>query len=84
MRSKFAQTAKKVCEEKGHGKKDLGILHVCIEPSILIEKGYGDAEIISVCTHIPLAHAIGEYMDVLPAYETKLFVEELLAHYATL
>ena len=41
-----------------------GLVQVTIECPIFLSLGYDDADIVSMCSSIPLAHCIGEYLDI--------------------
>jgi len=41
-----------------------GLVQVTIECPIFLSLGYDDADIVSICSSVPLAHCIGEYLDI--------------------
>ena len=41
-----------------------GLVQVTIECPVFLSLGYDDADIVSICSSIPLAHCIGEYLDI--------------------
>ena len=55
-----------------------GLIQVTIECPVFLQLGYTDADIVSVCPSIPLAHCIGEYMDVNEAIRFKNIIIKTL------
>lgn len=63
-KSKLAKLVQQVYKEKTNENIEFGLLSVSVEPSMFVKLGYTDAEIVSVCPSIPLAHAPGEWVSI--------------------
>ena len=63
-KSELAEIIKNVAKEYHNLDLELGLTQVTIECPIFLSLGYDDADIISICSSIPLAHCIGEYLDI--------------------
>ena len=62
--SKLAEIIGKIAKTHHNLDLELGILQVTIECPIFLSLGYDDIDIVSICSSIPLAHCIGEYLDI--------------------
>ncbi|KAH0792543.1 aminoacyl-histidine dipeptidase [Histomonas meleagridis] len=76
--NKLAKMMQDAYSEENGVRKEIGLLHVTIEPPEFNVLGY-DAEMISVCPSIPMAHCIGEWMDVEEAMKWRNAVCRLLS-----
>ena len=74
LRSKLAKIVQQVYKEKTGNEIELGLLEVGVEPAMFIEKGYKDAEIVSVSPSIPLAHAPGEWIGIEEAMKWRSII----------
>lgn len=71
LRSKLAKIVQQVYKDKTNEEIELGLLEVGVEPAMFIEKGYKDAEIVSISPSIPLAHAPGEWIGIEEAMKWR-------------
>ena len=62
--SKLAEIMGEVAKNNYGLNLEQGVTQVTIECPIFINLGYDDADIVAICTNIPLAHCIGEYIDI--------------------
>jgi dipeptidase D len=62
--SKLADTIKKVAKDEYNLELEYGLTQVTIECPIFLNLGYNDADIVSFCSNIPLAHCVGEFLDI--------------------
>ena len=63
-KSKLAETMGNIAKENYNLDLKPGLVQVTIECPIFLSLGYNDADIVSICSSIPLAHCIGEYLDI--------------------
>ena len=63
-KSDLAEIMIKIAKENHNLDLEMGITQVTIECPIFLSLGYNDADIVSICSSIPLAHCIGEYLDI--------------------
>ena len=61
--SKLAEIMINVAKTNYNLNLEKGLNQVTIECPIFLSLGY-DADIVSICSNIPLAHCIGEYLDI--------------------
>ena len=61
--SKLAPIMTEIAKTKYNLNLEQGLTQVTIECPTFISLGY-DADIVSICSNIPLAHCIGEYLDI--------------------
>ena len=61
--SKLAEIMSEVAKKNHNLNLELGLTQITIECPIFLNLGY-DADIVSICSNIPLAHCIGEYLDI--------------------
>ena len=62
--SKLAEIIEEIAKKEYNLDLKPGLAQVTIECPIFLSLGYDDADIISICSNIPLAHCIGEYLDI--------------------
>ncbi|OHT12229.1 Clan MH, family M20, peptidase T-like metallopeptidase [Tritrichomonas foetus] len=70
-KSNFAKIVQNVYKEKTGNDIQLGLLQVGVEPSMFNHLGYTDTEKVAICPSIPLAHAVGEWMDIEEAIKWR-------------
>ena len=63
-KSKLAEIMGNIAKEKYNLNLEPGLIQVTIECPIFLTLGYTDTDIVSVCSSVPLAHSIGEYLDI--------------------
>ena len=61
--SKLANIMSDVAKKNYNLNLEQGLNQVTIECPVFLSLGY-DADIVSICSNIPLAHCIGEYLDI--------------------
>ena len=61
--SKLAPIMTEIAKNKYNLNLEQGLTQVTIECPAFISLGY-DADIVAICSNIPLAHCIGEYLDI--------------------
>ena len=62
--SKLAEIMGNIAKENYNLDLKPGLVQVTIECPIFLSLGYDDADIVSICSNVPLAHCIGEYLDI--------------------
>ena len=62
--SKLAKIMGEIAKENYNLDLKPGLVQVTIECPIFLSLGYTDADYVSICSYIPLAHSIGEYLDI--------------------
>ena len=62
--SKLAEIMGNIAKENYNLDLKPGLVQVTIECPIFLSLGYNDADIVSICSNVPLAHCIGEYLDI--------------------
>jgi len=63
-KSELAELMGKIAKEEYNLDLPPGLTQVTIECPVFLTLGYNDADIVAICSHIPLAHCIGEYLDI--------------------
>ena len=63
-KSELANIMSNIAKEKYNLDLKPGLTQVTIECPVFLTLGYDDADIVSLCSSIPLAHCIGEYLDI--------------------
>ena len=63
-KSNLVDIIRSVAKENYNLDLEPGLSQVTIECPIFLALGYNDADIVSICSDIPLAHCIGEYLDI--------------------
>ena len=63
-KSELANIMRDISKEKYNLDLEPGLCQVTIECPVFLTLGYDDADIVAICSNIPLAHCIGEYMDI--------------------
>ena len=63
-KSKLAEIMGEIAKNNYGLNLEQGVTQVTIECLVFINLGYDDADIVAICTNIPLAHCIGEYIDI--------------------
>ena len=63
-KSKLAEIMGEIAKNNYGLNLEQGVTQVTIECPVFINLGYDYADIVAICTNIPLAHCIGEYMDI--------------------
>ena len=61
--SKLAQIMSEIAKKNYNLNLEQGLTQVTIECPTFLTLGY-DADIVAICSNIPLAHCIGEYLDI--------------------
>ena len=61
--SKLANIMSDIAKKNYNLNLEQGLNQVTIECPVFLSLGY-DADIVSICSNIPLAHCIGEYLDI--------------------
>ena len=61
--SKLAEIMSEVAKKNHNLNLEPGLAQITIECPIFLGLGY-DADIVAICSNIPLAHCIGEYLDI--------------------
>ena len=64
VNSELAKIMREIAKENYNLELEPGLSQVTIECPVFLSLGYHDADIVSICSSIPLAHCIGEYMDI--------------------
>ena len=64
LKSELAEIMGKIAREEYNLDLAPGLTQVTIECPVFLTLGYNDADIVSICSNIPLAHCIGEYLDI--------------------
>ena len=77
-KSELAEVIKEVAKKEYNLILESGISQVTIECPIFLQLGYTDADIVAVCPNIPLAHCVGEYIDVNEAIKFKNIIIKTL------
>lgn len=62
--SELVDIIRKIAKEYHNLDLQPGLTQVTIECPVFLSLGYDDADYISICSDIPLAHCIGEYLDI--------------------
>ncbi|OHT14150.1 Cytosol non-specific dipeptidase [Tritrichomonas foetus] len=76
--SRLAKMMVDTFEELYGERKTISVNTVTIEPPQLIELGYTEGDMISICPDIPKAHMVGEFMGVEDAMRWRNAVYKLL------
>ena len=63
-KSELAELMRKIAKENYNLDLEPGLTQVTIECPVFLTLGYVDTDIVSICSSIPLAHCIGEYLDI--------------------
>ena len=63
-KSKLAAIMGNIAKDNYNLNLEPGLTQVTIECPVFLSLGYKEADIISICSSIPLAHCIGEYLDI--------------------
>jgi hypothetical protein len=63
-KSELAELMGKIAKEEYNLDLPPGLTQVTIECPVFLTLGYNDADIVAICSNIPLAHCIGEYLDI--------------------
>jgi dipeptidase D len=63
-KSELAELMRKIAKENYNLDLEPGLTQVTIECPVFLTLGYLDTDIVSICSSIPLAHCIGEYLDI--------------------
>ena len=61
--SKLAKIMSEIAKTNYNLNLEQGLTQVTIECPTFLTLGY-DADIVAICSNIPLAHCIGEYLDI--------------------
>ena len=64
VNSELAKIMRDVAKENYNLDLEPGLSQVTIECPVFLSLGYHETDIVSLCSSIPLAHCIGEYMDI--------------------
>jgi hypothetical protein len=62
--SKLAEIIAEIAKKNYNLNLEPGLTQVTIECPIFLSLGYLDVDIVAICSNIPLAHCIGEYLDI--------------------
>ena len=62
--SKLAEIIAEIAKKNYNLNLEPGLTQVTIECPNFLSLGYLDADIVAICSNIPLAHCIGEYLDI--------------------
>ena len=63
-KSELAEIMGKIAKDHYNLNLEPGLMQATIECPIFLSLGYDDADLVSICSSIPLAHCIGEYLDI--------------------
>ena len=63
-KSELANIMRDIAKKKYNLDLEPGLCQVTIECPVFLTLGYDEADIVAICSNIPLAHCVGEYMDI--------------------